>query len=72
MNTISLGIKKTLTPIYKQLDGKRVQTGHKLNGVFIPLGNPLVLQKPDPKPTIKTNPAKDNFTKQFNLKKKKK
>jgi hypothetical protein len=54
------------------MDGKRVQTGHKLNGVFIPLGNPLVLQKPDPKPTIKTNPAKDNFTKQFNLKKKKK
>jgi hypothetical protein len=68
-----MGIKKTLTPIYKQLDGKRVQTGHKLNGTFIPLGSPLVLfvRKAMEKSQIK-NTAKDNFTKQFNLKKKKK
>ena len=68
-----MGIKKTLTPIYKQIDGKRVQTGHKLNGTFIPLGSPLVLlAKKTHTNESKTNTAKDNFTKKFNLDKKKK
>ena len=50
-----MGIKKTLTPIYgRNGEGQRVQIGHKLNGVFIPLGKELTV-KPVQKPTVKTD-----------------